>query len=205
MPSRRSSFGGLDELAQSVSKHRRHSREPRRINQADADEITDMNAVLVAEGRQLDPDQSFKGEDAEMLRLLGLINIGVGQRLGRADLFAGKHEMHGLARLGVGAVEKDIQARGMPIDEAGALHRRAGGGQIRSSDQDIDILCVADGRFIHARNPQSDGIAAGHSIRHTGRIERGRRTKKTLTHLFHGPHRPVQREFLQRHAHKTSS
>ena len=81
--------------------------------------------------------------------------------------------MNGVARLRVRAVQKHIEALGVPMNETGFGHRRDCRRQIGSAQKNVNVLRVAHRRFVHARNPRGDGVSARQRVRHARRFEGG--------------------------------
>lgn len=137
-----------------------------------------MCAILVAKGRQLHANQGFQSHHLKLIPGGGLGHVRRRRGAVRADLLPGKDDVDRVARAGGRAVQEQIQAAGLaqtgnaPVNKSGRLERLAGRLQIGAPQENIDISRVADGRFIHARHPGGDGIAAGHRIRHLGCFQR---------------------------------
>ncbi len=137
--------------------------------------------------------------------ILGFANIGIGQRFMQADFLVGKNNVDGLARLGGGTIEKDIETRNMPVDKSGGFQSRLGGVKVFTTDQNVNVLSVADCGLVDAGNLKSYGVTASHRIRYFGGSESGRCPQKTLAHFFHRVNNPFQREWPSSDTHKGSA
>ena len=62
--------------------------------------------------------------------------------------------------------------------------------QILPPQQNINVLCIADRRFIDARNPGSDGIAARNRVWNSRSLQGGDGAVESCTNFFHGADHP---------------
>ena len=85
-----------------------------------------------------------------------------------ADFFVGTEEMDRVARASLRAVEETFHPHHGGMHKACRLKRRLDGRQVAATDEDADILRVADGGPIDTRSPGGDRIAAGDGVGNTG-------------------------------------
>src|SRR5436309_9703743 len=74
-----------------------------------------MSAVFVAERCQLDAHQGLERDHAKQIGLFSLADVWIWKRLVCLHLFVGENDMHRIARLCSGAVEKHVGARWRPV------------------------------------------------------------------------------------------
>ena len=81
---------------------RRKGRAPTRVDQPDVEQVAQVRAILVAEGRQLDPHQRLQRKHAERPGLLGLAHVRVRQHFLRPDLLPREDDMDRVALFACG-------------------------------------------------------------------------------------------------------
>ena len=81
-------------------------------------QVAQVHAVLVAKRGQLHADEGLQIQHACRGRRFGFSHIRRGRRVFLAHFLTGEDDVHGIACLGAGAVEKHVDARGMPVDKA---------------------------------------------------------------------------------------
>lgn len=123
------------------------------VQQADFDQVSQVHPIFVAEGRELDAHQRVEGDYPELPGILGLAHIRVGEQFLWSYFFVREDYVNRFARLGVRAIEKEVQAGRVAVDETRGFESRSDGGQILAADQYVNILRVADGGFVNAGNP----------------------------------------------------
>jgi hypothetical protein len=74
--------------------------------------------------------------------------------------------MDRVARLGILAVQKHVQARGMAINQSRLFKSFSPRRQIRVAQDNVHVLGVSRRRVVHPRNPCGHGIATGHCAWH---------------------------------------
>src|SRR5262249_14291582 len=70
------SVGRVEEEWKPCGEHRREPIDPRRIDEADTNQVAKMCAVLVAVGNELHSDERFQRNDPEIHRVLRLGELG---------------------------------------------------------------------------------------------------------------------------------
>lgn len=153
-------------MAKPVGEDRGELGQPPGVNQAHVDQITQVRAVLVAEGCQFDPHQGIQRDDAKRAGVLGLADIRIGQGFVRPDLLVSENDTHGIAGPGGGTVQEHIKAGHMAVDEANRLERGPGSLEVSTADQHIDVLGITDSGFVDTRDPESHRVATGYGVGH---------------------------------------
>ena len=173
---------------------------PRGVDEAEFEEVAEVHAIFAMEGRELHTDERFEGDDAEFFGALGLGDIRGGGVIIRADFFVGNDDVDGVAGFGVGAVEEDVEAGGVAVDEACGFEGAGGGGEIGAAKKDVDVLGVANRAGIDRGDPGSDGVATGDGVGDAGGFEGSGGTKETSADAFHGEHHPVEKRGVGRNS-----
>jgi hypothetical protein len=88
--------------------------------------------------------------------------------------------------------QKNIDAGEVAINETSRFQGGLGGLEILSAQQHVHILCVADGGFIDAGDPQGHGVSPSNGVRNVGGPECVGRTQRALAYFFHGADDPIQ-------------
>ena len=171
----------------------RQTGQPGLVHEADVDHVADMtsgpclgttSASSSAAIRGRRPGTSLSPPDSSIPRRR--------ERIVGSDLLPGEEDMDGVAGLGSGPVEEHVDPLDVPEHEAGLRQRLLRGLEIRSVQQDIDVLSIPHRRFIHPRNPGRDGVASDDRIGNPGAFQGGGGTLQSLSHSFHGPHHPIE-------------
>ena len=165
----------IKQLLQAHTKRWRQARGPGGVQQADADEVAKMSAILVPPGDQLHPHHRFESGYLKFDGALRFVKIRHRELVARPNFFAGEDEMDAITRFALWTVGEGIDVEDMMVDEAGSFQRRAGGRQIGTPDEQIDIARGADGAFVNSADPLGDGISTGDGIEDAGGIERASR------------------------------
>src|SRR5277367_863552 len=113
----------------------------------------------------------------------------------RPDFFIGKYNVHRVAWLSLGIIQKCVDACDMAVNETGRFQRGTDSGKIGAANQDIDILCVANLPFIDPGNPNRYRTVAGNGISNLGDFERGGDLSETLPDLFRGDYSSIERKW----------
>ena len=100
-------------MLEAVAERRREARGPRSVDKADADEIADVGAVLVAPGDELHPEEGFEARNLEIIAPLGVFDFRQGVLVVRIHLLAREQQMDAAARLSVGPIDERIDAPNM--------------------------------------------------------------------------------------------
>ena len=130
------SLGRGEDESETFAQEGGEAGKPRFIDEADGDEIAQVDAVLVAEGGKFHAHEGCERDEAERSGVLALVDAGVGFRLVGTGLFLRKDDMHSIADLAVCAVEEDIKrpavaGRGdAAMVEAGRCQRDGRGGNV---------------------------------------------------------------------------
>ena len=86
----------------------------------------------------------------------------------RAHLFVRENNVNAFTRFSIRAIEKNIDPSDMPIHEACRFQCRFYSLEIRSIDQNVNVLRVSNGSFVNPRHPCRNSISTGDRIRNTG-------------------------------------
>ena len=93
----------------------------------------------------------------------------------RSDTLTGEDEMDRVSGFRVRAIEKQVEARDMSINETRRFESRLDRVQIRTQDKDLHILREPHGRLINAPHPGRDRVAADDGVGDSRVLERRRR------------------------------
>ena len=156
---------------------------------------------LSRESGQLDADEGVEGDNAVLAGIFGFADVRVCEGLLWPNLLVGKHDVNRLARLGIRAIEKDVQTGGVAIDKTSRFQSGFRGRQILPADQYVDVLGIPHSGFINARNPERNGIVTSYGIRNVPSAQSGGRPEKTLAHFLHSVDHPFEREWPDGHDH----
>ena len=175
--------------------------EPRGVDEAERDQVAKVGAILVSIRVQLHPHQRLKRHYFIVIRRHLLGDIGRGERIAVADFFIGKEEVKRVARAPLGAVEETLHPHHGGVHEAHSFKRRLDGGQVAATDEDVDILRVADGGSIDTRDPRGDRIAAGDGLGDPGFLQGGGGPQRPIANGLHGLDHPLPGEGLELNGH----
>lgn len=64
----------------------------------------------------------------------------------------------------VGAVQKYVHSGDVPVNKPHFFQSCLSGGKVCTAQNNVNVLCCADGCYINPRNPGSDRIPTGDSI-----------------------------------------
>jgi hypothetical protein len=104
--------------------------------------------------------------------------------------------MHRIPKLRLRPIEKHVDARYVPVNEAGRGQRSGRGLQVDAPKQQINILGVSHRRRIHRGNPCCNRVAPGYGISDTSPFQGSGRAQQSFPHPLHGMHHPVQKRFI---------
>ncbi len=93
-----------------------------------------MHAIFVAKRGQLDLNQRLQREHAKSLGLLSIGHVGIRYGLIGSDFLICEDDVDPFAWFPFGSVQKQIDARGMTMDEPGAGKCSADGVQVIAAD-----------------------------------------------------------------------
>ena len=141
---------------------------PGGVDEADLDEIEDVYLVFPAERCEFHANEGREGDDLEVEGAFRFRHVCGGEGIFGADELSREENMHRFPGGGPGAVEKHIDARRVPVDEANGFERGAGMVQIFPPEKNINVARVTDGGAVHARDPFGDRVSAGDRIRDSG-------------------------------------
>src|SRR5439155_14191247 len=102
-----------------------------------------MNLILAAEGSELHAHQRFQTEESEGWCRFRFCYVGGRQQTLGPDLFASVEYMKRIARLRARPIEKHVDARRVPVDEAGVRQCLLGRLQVSTPDNDVHVPGVA--------------------------------------------------------------
>jgi hypothetical protein len=106
----------------------------------------------------------------------------------RPHLFSGEKQVNAVSWSAAGAFEKHFDAQDLASDEAGRFERCCQCIEVGATHQDIDILCIAHGSLINARNPRRHGVSAYNRVRNSCLLKSGCCSQHPLADFFHGAH-----------------
>ena len=113
---------------------------PRCIDEADGDEIAQVDAVFVAEGGEFHAHKDCERDETELSSVLALVDAGVGFGLVGAGLFLREDDMQSVANFSLRTFEKDIECAAVfgrgdaAMVEAGRFQRDGRGGKVRAGE-----------------------------------------------------------------------
>lgn len=108
-----------------------------------------------------------------MLHGRGLDNISGNVRVFWPDLFVRENDVNGIASFGTGTIQKHLNAGRAAMYKAGFSERQGRFLQVFSANQQVDVLSVADGRFVDANHPGGDGVATDDRVWHPSQFKGG--------------------------------
>lgn len=127
-----------------------------------------MGPILIAPRGELDSNKCVEIEHSKgpacSNHILRFGDIGIRSRLVRSNLFVGKYQVDSLARRCIGAVQKNIERCGMPIDETDRLERRFRLIEVFASNQDVNVLRIPNSGFIDGGDPCCNSVSAGNRV-----------------------------------------
>jgi hypothetical protein len=104
--------------------------------------------------------------------------------------FSREDDVNGIPSSRAWAIEKHVDSRRMPVNEARRGQCRFGSLQIGPTDENINILGVARRRLIDFTYPRRDGVPSHDRVRYSRRFQSLRGAPKALTDFFHRRHHP---------------
>ncbi len=173
--------------------------EPGGVDQADVEQVSKVGPILIAEGGQLDLHQRLQAQDAIRTGGFALGNVRIRKHLAIPDHLSGKKDVNGITSLGLRSVEKEIDLRYVSVLKADGFESGLHCVKVASSNQQIDILGVPDRRFIDARDPGGDGVAADDGIGNSYTLKSAGRAEESFADAFHGPFHSIEGKGEQIH------
>ena len=114
------------------------------------------------------------------------------------DLLAREDNVHRVPGLGFGTVQEHVHALDVAMDEPRLPEGLRRGLEIRSTQDDIDILRVANRGFVHPCHPGRHGVASHHGVGDLRLLQGTRGAEQPVAHLLHGPDHPFQGDLADR-------
>ena len=151
-----------------------------------------MNLVLPSERGELHRHQRLELQEAKLRGRLGLGNVRNWQVVFGTDLLAREDNMHRVPGLGFGTVQEHVHSFDVAMDESRLPEGLLRSVEIPSTQDDIDILRVANRGFVHPRHPGRHGVAAHYGVGDFRLLQSTRGAEQPAAHLFHGPDHPFQ-------------
>lgn len=187
-----STIRGVEDAPEALGEDGWKAADPRAVNQSDADEVSQVGAVLVAVRGEFDAHQGVEVDDTERAEVRGFFDRGVcGEFAGLHDFFS-EDQMDRTPWACGWRVEEQVEAERLSIGEASGFEGGLCGGKVIAADEKIDILSVADGGFVDGGDPGGDGAISGYDVVDSCRVERVRCVEQSLTGPFHGVHHPFK-------------
>ncbi len=130
-----------------------------------------MNPVFVSKCRELDLDEGFEREHLKPVGADRIGDIGVGKNVFLKNTLVGKDNMHGVAGLGIGAIQEHINAAHVPKDKPDRFESNFCFFQITTPQEHIYILSITNGGFINFCNPGANCISTNNCIGNACQIQ----------------------------------
>lgn len=180
-------------MLESSSEFGWEARHPGGVNEADAEQVRQVDLVFSAVRRQFHPHERLQCDDAEhWVRAFVIFHGGRRSEIVRTDPLARRQDVYRVAGLRIGSVEEHVDARDVPSDEAHGLKRALGHIQVMPAHQNADVLRVPHGSRIDLGDPGGNRIAADHRVRHARGFQRRSGAEESFAYQFHGKHHPVE-------------
>ncbi len=176
---------GLDERLQSGPEGRWQRRNPASVDEPDIQQVAQVRAVLIAKRGEFDLHECSQFEHADVAKVAGVLNSGVGQGFPRSDGLVRERKVHAGARAACRTIEKHIQTCRMTVHEARLRERLDAPGKVGSLHEHINVLGVANCLDIHGCHPRRDGVPTNHRVRDVARAQGSRGTHQASANKLH--------------------
>ncbi len=127
---------------------------PGGANEADVDQVQQMDLIFEAERGELHLDEGIERGDAELGAGFGFGHLWRGQRVIGPDELTGEDD----ADRALGTIEKEIDAADVLMDESSIDGDLDNTRKVFAADEDVDDFCVADRFEINTGHPGGDGV-----------------------------------------------
>src|SRR5437879_2258050 len=125
-----------------------------------------------------------------MFRWLGLGDVRGWCGIFRPAFLTRKKNVNGVLGSTIGTIEEHVEVQGLAMHEPSRLQRCLCSPKVGPTNQNIDILGVANGCLVDSTDPLGDGIAADDRVSDSGLSKRCSDPPQSSFDLFHRKDRP---------------